>query len=133
MLQNVRASIGQNERNRYDRKETKRKGTREAGPTSIAREKLQAGGSKLDQEHRRPVIPEMVLAIVVETKATIANASATTITANPLFRQCTERQVSFQKLALCFQQDTRGREKSSVSRRGQLSLGRHIFPVIVLA
>jgi hypothetical protein len=65
-----------------------------------------------DQEPRRPVIPEMVLAIVVETKANMANARATTITANPLFRQCTEGQVSFQRLALYFQQDTRGKRKS---------------------
>ena len=41
------------------------------GATRIARDELHAGAGKLDQEPRRPVIPEMVLAIVVETKATI--------------------------------------------------------------
>jgi hypothetical protein len=83
MLQNVGASIVQNERNRYDRREPKRRGTREVGRTTIGREELQAGSGRLDQEPRRPVIPEMVLAIVVETKATIANARATTITVTP--------------------------------------------------
>lgn len=122
----------QNDRNRYDRREPKRNGTRELGRTSIGRDELQAGGGKLDQEPRRPDIPEMVLAMVMETNATMANARATTITANPLFRQWTERQVSFQRLALYFHQDTRSRGKTSVSRRGQLSRGRHIFPVMVL-
>jgi hypothetical protein len=84
MLQNEPTSIGQSERNRHDRREPTRKGTREVGRATIDLDELQAGVGKLDQEPRRPVMPEMVLAIVIETKATIANARATTITANPL-------------------------------------------------
>ena len=101
----------QNKSNRYDSREPKRKGTRGVGRTTIGREELQASVGELDQEPRRPVMPEMVLAIVIETNATIANARATTITANPLFRQCTEGQVCFQRLALYFQQDTRSKGK----------------------
>jgi len=74
----------QNKSNRYDSREPKRKGTRGVGRTTIGREELQASVGELDQEPRRPVMPEMVLAIVIETNATIANARATTITANPL-------------------------------------------------
>jgi hypothetical protein len=85
MLQNVRASIVQNERYRYDGREPKRKGTREIGRTSIGRDELWT--AQLDQEPRRPVMPEMVLAMVVETKANIPNARAKTITATPLLIQ----------------------------------------------
>jgi len=111
MLQNESTSIGQSERNGYDGREPKQKGTREVGRTSIGRDEPQTGAVTLDQEPRRPVIPEMVLAIVMETKATIANARATTITANPLFRQYVEGQVCFQTLALYFQQDTQSKGK----------------------
>ena len=48
----------------------------------------------------------MELAIVSETKATIAKARMTTITGNPLLQHRKEGQVDYQTQSLCFQWDT---------------------------
>jgi hypothetical protein len=45
----------------------------------------------------------MELAIVIETKATMANARMTTITGNPLLQHKKEGQVDFQTPSFCFQ------------------------------
>jgi hypothetical protein len=49
---------------------------------------------------------KMELAIVIETKATMANPRMTTITGNPLLQHKREGQVDFQTQSLCFQWDT---------------------------
>jgi hypothetical protein len=59
----------------------------------------------------------MELAIVIETKATMANARMATITGNPLLQHKKEGQVGFQTQSLCFQQDT-SMEYEIVSRIG---------------
>jgi hypothetical protein len=49
---------------------------------------------------------KMELAIVIETKATMANPRMTTITGTPLLQRKREGQVDFQTQCLCFQWDT---------------------------
>ena len=56
-------------------------------------------------------MPEIELAIVSETKATIAKARITTTTENPLLRHQKEGQVGFQTQPLRFQSDTTGKRK----------------------
>jgi hypothetical protein len=58
------------------------------------------------QDPRRRSIEKMELAIVIETKAIMANARMTTITGNSLLQHKKEGQVGFQTQSLCFQWDT---------------------------
>ena len=55
------------------------------------------------QDPRRRSTEKMELAIVIETKATMANARMTTITGDPLQQHKKEGQVGFQTQSLCFQ------------------------------
>lgn len=55
------------------------------------------------QDPRRRSMEKMELAIVIETKATMANARMTTITGNSLLQHKKEGQVGFQTQCSCFQ------------------------------
>jgi len=57
---------------------------RKRGPSATPKSGPLPAYCRLGQEPRRPFMPEMVLVIVMETKATIANARRTTTTGAPL-------------------------------------------------
>jgi hypothetical protein len=60
----------------------------------------------LDQDPRRRVMPEMELAIVSDTKATIAKPKMTTTNGSSLPGHGKEGQVNFQTQTLHYQRDT---------------------------
>jgi hypothetical protein len=123
MRQIGRASKGKNERNnKQDHNGAKREcGTDEAFPVPFARQTR----NRPNQELRRRAVEAMELAIVKETKTTMANARKTTTTVHSILGRRTEGQLSFQTQLLCFQSESPGMDKCPPEMT--------ILPVIVLA
>lgn len=130
MRQIGRASKGKNERkNKQDHNGAKREcGAHKAFPVPFARETRRP-----NQELRRRADEAMELAIVKETKTTMANARKTTTTAHSILGRRTEGQLSFQTQLLCFQSDRLGSSETKSPGMDKCPPEMTILPVIVLA
>ena len=131
MRQIGRASKGKNERNnKQDHNGAKREcGTDEALPVPFARQTR----NRPNQELRRRAVEAMELAIVKETKTTMANARKTTTTVHSILGRRTEGQLSFQTQLLCFQSDRLRSSETKSPGMDKCPPEMTILPVIVLA
>lgn len=131
MLQTGHVSKGKNERkNKQDYNGAKLEcGAHNAFPVPFARETR----NRPNQELRRRADEAMELAIVKETKTTMANARKTTTTAHSILGRRTQGQLSFQTQLLCFQSDRLGSSETKSPGMDKCRTEMTILPVIVLA